>query len=321
MDFINETPFPSLIHRTTLGGEKIAMSVMIRITYDVHDGIAKISNHKQWEVHNDYWTSEEYGPMDKDEVYARGGVDIMAFGSAKATNGMVTKKSEVSIVLNDKTLHRIKIYGDRYWKNSLGFLTPTNPEPFTEIPLTLYNCYGGEANWDGIKIPYHSNPYGKGYYIEKKDAIGKPLPNIESYEKSINSWKDNSAPVGVSSFPILQMKALNNIVLNKKGKNIERLKDTFFNSAYPELIVEDVVPGDVLTINGMTKSIPFVVTIPKTILQIDVKLGSNNHTEQLGIDQVGMVPDKNQIFISYRFPFKYTFQPLEKRESKISFKN
>ncbi len=39
------------------------------------------------------------------------------------------------------------------------------------------------------------------------------------------------------------------------------------------------------------------------------------------IDQIGVVPDKNQVFISYRYPFRYIVKPQEKRETILNLIN
>jgi hypothetical protein len=44
----------------------------------------------------------------------------------------------------------------------------TPPKAFKEMPLSLFNAYGGKAEWDGLEMPYGTNAYGKGYYWSKE---------------------------------------------------------------------------------------------------------------------------------------------------------
>ena len=320
MEFINRTSFPSLVHRTAIGDDLIAMSVMCRLTYDVNKGEATISENQEWELYQDFWESD-YGPMDKDDVYCRGGVDIMVFGSAKAPKGSAVTHSEVVISLNNKELHKVKVYGERVWNSFLGVLSKSSPEPFEEIELSLHNAFGGVSNWDGIEIPYPSNPYGKGYYPNKEAAIGNPLPNIEHADNLISKWKEWQEPSGVASLPIMPLKAKQNLILNEEKTGIERLDDKFFNSAFPELIVDEIKAGDIIRVDGVTGGEAFNITVPKTTLEIDILLGETKVNRKMTIDQVGVVPDKNQVFISYRFPFRYIVKPQEKRETILSLIN
>lgn len=320
MDFINTTPFHTLTHRAALDEDIIAMAIMCKITYDVlEDGNLKISETQDWELHQSIWESE-YGPMDTDDVYTKGGIDIMVFGSAKAPKGKEVTESKVSIEVNDKTIHKVKIFGNRTWKSFLGILSISEPEPFTDIPLTLYNAFGGTAKWDGLEIPYPSNPYGKGYYYDKEQAIGNVLPNIEHYDDRITKWNSWQEPAGVTSFPILALKAKNNLVLSDDNKTIKELDSKFFNSAFPNLILEKIEIGDMITINGVTENDLFSFKIPFTDLEIDVILGEKNINRKMKIDQIGVFPDKNQVFITYRFPFRYKINAMEKRSTTLHLK-
>ncbi|MDO6597315.1 DUF2169 domain-containing protein [Oceanihabitans sp. 2_MG-2023] len=318
MEFINNTSFHTLIHRTALDNDCIAMAIMCRITYDVLDDESlKISKDQEWGLHQTFWESE-YGPMDTDDVYAKGGIDLMVFGSAKALNGLPVTESEVVVNINNKPIHKIKVYGKRTWKSFLGSLSISAPEPFTEIPLTLHNAFGGTAKWDGLEIPYPANPYGKGYYHKKEEAIGNVLPNIEHYNNRITKWNSWQEPAGITSFPIMSIKAKNNLVLNEEKSKIEKLKLKFFNSAFPELIIEEVNIMDTISIEGVTESNQFAFNIPSNNLEIDIILGDKKLKRKMNIDQIGVIPDKKKVFISYRFPFRYTINPMEIREFSLN---
>ncbi len=317
MEFNNQTSFPTLIHRTSVNDEITAMSVMCRITYNIIDGKATISDEQTWKLHQNHWESE-YGLMDKDEVYCRGGIDIMVFGSAKSPKGKTLTESEVKISLNEKEIHKVKIFGDRVWKSFFGSMSISSPEPFTEIPLNLNNAFGGIAKYDGLEVPYPANPYGKGYYQTKEEAVGSPLPNIEHYDDLISKWNPWQEPAGVCSFPILPLKAKYNLVLNEDKTKIEKLDNKFFNSAFPPLIVEKVEQSDKITVGGVSENGPFEISIPDTNLEIEIALGEKITKKKMLIDQIGLLPNKNEIFISYRFPFKYRIVPMEKRETSLN---
>ncbi len=318
MDFVNETPFHTLIHRAALNDDVIAMSLMCRVTYDIlDDGTTAISPNQDWELHPEIWESE-YGPMDTDDVYNKGGVDIMVFGSVKAPKNKTITETKVVISLNNKEIHKVKVFGDRTWKSFLGNLSISAPEPFTEMPLTLYNSFGGTAKWDGLEVPYPSNPYGKGYYHSKDEAIGNVLPNIEHYDDLITKWNSWQEPAGVCSLPIMPLKAKHNLVLNEDNTKLEKLDIKFFNSAFPSLISTELKAGDMISISGVTGGADFELEIPNTDLEIDVKLGDKRTKREMMIDQVGIVLDKNQFFMSYRFPFRYIVKPMEKRETILN---
>ena len=320
MDFINSTPFNTLIHRASLNDDMIAMAIMCKVTYDVlEDGSAKISETQDWELHQSMWENE-YGPMDTDDVYTKGGIDIMVFGSAKAPQGKTITESEVIININNNPIHKIKIFGNRTWKSFLGSLSISSPEPFTEIPLTLNNAFGGTAKWDGLEIPYPSNPYGKGYYHKKEEAIGNILPNIEHYDNLITKWNSWQEPAGVASFPIMPLKAKYNLVLSEDKKQVERLDSKFFNSAFPQLIIKNINANDLISVKGVTEVNDFKLKIPETDLELTITLNDKTFSKKMEIDQVILLTDKSQALITYRYPFRYIVKPQEKRITTLSIK-
>jgi uncharacterized protein YjbI with pentapeptide repeats len=88
----------------------------------------------------------------------------------------------------DKTL---QVVGERFWKGG----APTRPIPFTELPLTYANAYGGEG--------YPQNPLGKGF-APVRTATGElhPLPNIEDPRQLVRSPKDKRLPAGFGPYDL-----------------------------------------------------------------------------------------------------------------------
>lgn len=81
----------------------------------------------------------------------------------------------------------LNVFGDRYWRHS-GLISP--PKPFTTIPLTYQNAFGGGG--------YELNPVGKGYapYIAENGKSVHPLPNVEDPKALIGSPGDKPMPAG-----------------------------------------------------------------------------------------------------------------------------
>ncbi len=76
------------------------------------------------------------------------------------------------------------IIGDRYWVGN----QPTNPQPFSRLPITWANAFGGDG--------HEKNPAGKGVtevMLGEDKAI--PLPNIENPTRPVSSKQDRPEPV------------------------------------------------------------------------------------------------------------------------------
>jgi hypothetical protein len=317
MELINNTPYPALMFKTGLDNNQFAMSVAVRITYDIaEDGKAAISQNQDWKLSRQLWQSD-YGPIESDDVFRRGGVDIIILGSAKAPNNIPVHSMEVSVKYNNKTINKVVVFGDRFWIKSFLGMEISTPKPFTEMPITLANAYGGQADWDGVKIPFGNNPAGKGYHYAKEDYVGKALPNVENPDKLIRKYTDQPDPVGVACLPQLcEIHMRNNVLFDKEGQ-IEKLDPKFFNAAFPSMIVDKIKDGDRIVVTGMSVK-PFLLKIPVQKIFMKTSLGEREILKEMYIEQIGIIPDKKQAFITYRCPINYTLVPLEIRTCEIS---
>ncbi len=87
----------------------------------------------------------------------------------------------------------LAVIGNRYWRALIG---PSEPEPFTMMPLRYEYAYGGKK--------YEKNTVGKG--MEAVDVFGEqrmPLPNIEHPDKLMTSESDRPVPAGFAALDIM----------------------------------------------------------------------------------------------------------------------
>ena len=311
MEVNNHTAYPHLLFRTGLEDNKMAAALMVRVSYDIINGEAVPSENQDWPLSPGPWQSP-YGPMEGDFVFKRGGVDLFVFGSAIAPNNEAIKRMEVSIAIPGKLNHTIAVFGDRTWKSGLLGLTISDPKPFVEMALSLENAYGGWDEWDQLKFPYSNNPHGKGFIWEKENAIGKSLPNIEDPGNLISKWNDRPHPVGLTAAPMCQGRVKKAVEFNKEG-TLTKLDPLFYNSAFPELVVEQVSPGEAIIVKGVTKTDAFKFTIPEHKIGINLIFDEKSYDRILSIDQIGLETNKNRAFITYRYAFTYIFKPMTKR--------
>jgi uncharacterized protein YjbI with pentapeptide repeats len=90
----------------------------------------------------------------------------------------------------DKTLY---VVGDRVWRWD-G--TASDPEPFTEMPVTYERAFGGAG--------FPQNPVGVGVApVKLGDREVHRLPNIEDPKKIIKSKSDKPAPAGFKPYDML----------------------------------------------------------------------------------------------------------------------
>ena len=318
MKLDNATPFPARLIRTVVDDRRLFASVLVRVSHDIVDGRLRPSDVQRWPVSTGTYDGP-WGPMPPDQPPCRGGVDIMIFGSARAPGGRPAPRIDVAVEIGTRWRSRLIAWGDRTWRRGLTGLTPSDPEPRSEVPLTLARAFGGSDEWDGMQVPFVDNPEGRGFYLEESRARGKPLPNLEDPRALIVDWKDRPEPVGTG--PCAQNfgpRVRHGIELSEDKQTIRRIRPSFFNDAFPQMIAPTVASHDRVVVRGVRDDGPVEFTIPETPLRIDLRVGDDGGVRTPAIDQLAVEPDAGLAFITYRFPFRYVVTPHERRSCRLS---
>jgi uncharacterized protein YjbI with pentapeptide repeats len=145
------------------------------------------------------------------------------------------KVVRVAVELDGKLLKELAVIGDREWKNDV----PTEPKPFTEMPITWQKAFGGEG--------FKRNPIGTGF----KPKDGSQLPNVEDRQALIKHPKDTPEPAGLMPYDISWPQRA-----DKAGTYDQRWLEkfypglatdidwTFFNVAPPDQRIDGFFRGD-----------------------------------------------------------------------------
>lgn len=118
--------------------------------------------------------------------------EVLVFGNYHSPGGQPVSADEVQIKFGpvNKTL---AVIGNRYWRT---LLAPTNPEPFTDMPISYEYAFGGKD--------YKPNPTGKG--MEEVDVLGEmrlPMPNLENPDKLVTSPDQRPNPAGLGPLDMM----------------------------------------------------------------------------------------------------------------------
>jgi hypothetical protein len=300
--------------RTTIDDDRLAASVFVRVTYQCSHGRLTPSAEQTWGVSPGPWECD-YGKMESDDVFIKGGVDFIVFGHARAPKGRVTHQMDVAVQINEE-LRRVLVFGDRVWQRRGRQIVPSEPKPFEAIPLSSEYAFGGKDKWDGLDVPFPANPDGKGFYISIDAAVGNLLPNIEDPNDRIREWNDQPAPAGVAVCPPGHPKRIENLVFDERGV-LKELRPAFYNAAFPDMIFPSVRPGDRVTIWGVRADGPMQFVLPAAHLVVRLQFDHEVIERSPAIDQIGVEPDRDRVFVSYRYPFRYVLYPLQKRSCEL----
>lgn len=126
--------------------------------------------------------------------------DVLLNGSAYAPGGKPTKK--VTVMLKVGSIKKsFNVIGNRVWEKTLGIFVAATPiKPFTVMPITYDNAFGGTDNTHKDPAKHRAimeNPIGVGFHTNlNADVInGKPLPNTEEIGKKVSKPKGRYHPM------------------------------------------------------------------------------------------------------------------------------
>ncbi len=317
MKLENHTHFPAHLFRGVIEDRRMFGSVAARITYEIVGDRLRPAAEQAWPISPGPWDSE-YGPMASDEVFYRGGVDVFVFGCARAHLGRAAPRVDVDVRVGPTFRRTIAVFGQRTWTRRGAALVPSASAPFRAIPLTLAYAYGGKGKWDGLDVPFSDNPDGRGFYLDEATAEGGLLPNIEDPARLVRRWDDRPEPVGVGALTMgFGPRLRRSVRFDDATGALAELRPTFYNAAFPDMIVPKVAVGDRISVTGVREDGPLVFHLPNPKLRVRLAFGQEAGERDLAIDQIGVEADRMRVFISYRYPFRYQLNPLEKRSCEL----
>ena len=313
MELENHTPFPASLYRGCIDEERIAASLVVRRTFDLVAGYLVRSAEEIWPVSPGPWDSPA-GPMAGDDLFYRGGVDLFVFGSARSMKPV--PRIDVTVEAGKEFKCSVAVFGDRIWTRSGNDLIPGPPKPFTEMPLTMANAYGGQDEWDELPVPFPANGDGKGYALTAEAALGRPLPNIENPKSLLKKFGEHPDPVGVAAPPYPYAPRVPRTVEFYPDGIMKRIDPKFFNAAFPDMIAPKLAVGDRVKITGVAER-PIQFEIPPPDVEMRLQLGDKIHNAVPALDQVGIELERERVFVTYRHAFRYPVVLYAKRRCEL----
>jgi len=324
MELQNRTPLAADLLSTVFGEDRMLAAVIARGTWRIEGKHLVPTPDAPWPIDASPMTTSA-GEFPGDMPFLTGGIDFIVAGHAVAPGPGEVRRLRVEARIGDRFEHAIDVIGDRIWERSPGGLRPSPPEPFTRMSLGFENAFGGEATLPQGKLPYPSNPAGKGYYPLEELALNQPLPNLENPEHRITRFDDTPEPAGLGPYPfegaLRVMNAVDTDLSDPRNPQAERIKPLLFNHAHPKMILAPdnaPEPGEEVSITGVQKgSEPLRFQLPDLSLHAHVQLEDRHFLFPLHLDQIGVLTDARRVFLSYRVVFRYRIRPLERRRTTL----
>ena len=129
--------------------------------------------------------------------------DVILNGSAYAPGGEPTRRVRVGLQVG--SMRKVfDVVGHRHWKKLLLWVYRSEIEPFTVMPFSYDDAFGGvdRSHTDEKKHkPYLPNIAGCGFHyrLNKKAIQGKPLPNTQGVGRPVRRPRGKYRPMSVGA--------------------------------------------------------------------------------------------------------------------------
>jgi uncharacterized protein YjbI with pentapeptide repeats len=199
---------------------------------------------------DDYGSNPAHGHYRYESDFApfKPRADLMLVGSCHTPGHHALKACPVTFAVGRRS-KTLWAFGQRYWQRSAaGFWSMTDPEPFSQMPITYENSFGGPG--------YDQNPVGKGYIQNLKkdsrqDKRSWALPNIEDSGELVATPHSKLIPSGFGPLDrmwkprVRRVGTLDNAWLkNNWPKPPADFDWGYFNAAPQEMQVQGYLQGD-----------------------------------------------------------------------------
>lgn len=313
----NRTPAPAIFQCADFDTDERYAVVIWKLTYDLPSTASG-----PWRLSSDPMPisgdplETAFGVFHGDIFLRKAGVDLCILGRVRRTRPVAS--TNVTLRCGAFT-HTLRVTGDRVWESAGGRLVPSKPVPFTEMDLSYERAFGGVAAKDGMLVPYPDNPVGRGYYLDRADAVGKPLPNIEA-EKGprVLTWEDRPAPAGWGLYPMhWGLRARSSVTIDPALGIVTGISPAAFNNAHPELVLPAIAPGERLELTGVLDQ-RVLCSLPHTTGNVRVRVGDHTFDVPTVIDGVYLWLDASRLVITQRANFNYVVRPEEARAATLT---
>ena len=256
----------------------------------------------------------EFGELPPDEIPPRTGTDVMVLGDAVCPAPTIATRVEVHVGEYHLALD---VFGDRVWEGAGGALMPSNPTPFSSMPITYANAFGGAAEGEYGPIPWYMNPTGKGYFIKSGEAKGKALPNVELAASRIKAWDDKPPPAGLAPYPaIWGLKWERYLEVKGDQEDVEIHPERgMYDRAHPLLTGKNVVPGPMKILGMSTR--PMLFDVPECAVDVVITVGPTEVTRSLELEEILVDTRQATVEFAWRKMFRYEFVPHQRRQARV----
>jgi len=306
LQLLNETPFQATLAVFPDRAGIDTLYVIVKATVTIQPRIALAPEQLPITLADEYHGDPACSSLKavSDMHIGKPGTDVLITGHARAPRPITEMLVEVSVAERQTTL---RVVGDRVWRRDGR---PSEPEPFTEMPLVWERAYGGvHATSDQI-LAEERNPVGRGFLGNRKppELENSPAPNLldpaapqeklgdaarpACFAPSVAAWLPRRAFAGTydeawqrSRAPYLP----------------DDFDPRFLQCASDPLRFDHFLQGsEPVRVSGMTLSEPIEFAVPTVRPQIEVILNGIPVDSHAELETLWIEPDDNRATVTWR---------------------
>ncbi len=238
--------------------------------------------------------------------------DVLLHGSAYAPGGRPAAKVTVSLRVGPIS-KSFNVVGHRFWKKGLISVSASRPKPFTVMPLSYDNAFGGfdrtHKNPSRHKA-YLLNPVGTGFHDNLKMEFieGKPLPNTEETKNPVTKPNGNYRPMSfgpVARGWLPRYKLAGTYDQNWLDNIFPFLPPDFDEAYYQSAPPDQQMPypkgGEEVVLTNLTPEGDTRFRLPEVPVPIEFSLKNYERKMISGvIDTIVIEPDKKRFMMTWR---------------------
>jgi len=292
----------------------------------------------------------ELGPLPGDSMPRPDDkLDVVVLAAAYAQGGRPTESMQVGMSVGEVSRTMV-VTGDRYWNPRSDPPQISRPTPFTRMPLTYAQAFGGRADLridldTVVEVADRLNPGGKGFDAVEQStlvaqSLGVPegfprleylrmLPNLEHPEHRVRTWEDAPLPYCWATLspdmPFAHAAFVQRVQwlaqVDRDVTEDEVLPKmaiaNLTHRAHPEWILDRPAAGARVTLTGMTPSGQLHFALPQIRVIADYVLGERTGARELIPQLLVLLPEQQRLYLVYRAGFTVEVDPALERSFRL----
>lgn len=320
MKLLNVHPLPALLSVSAIPGYDAARAGMLvaKATYRVVDGAAVLETQEPAPI----LTKDKPTPLGDlprdDTLRADPAFEVILLGQAYAAGGKPCPTRSVSLSVG-AARRELLITGDRRWEKSLFGTRLSQPKPFTTMPLTWAQAFGGQT---AIEIDRESfvdvcdvrnaagkgfdpEPHAKGMGAKLKSPKPYPrfdptrlLPNVEHPHLAIREWKDSPDPACWATVPMTS--SIHGLRIPVEPST-PKAGPGLFHRAHPDWVLPRLPPASTtVTAEGVTPEGRWSFALPALQVWLDIVAEGKEQQVQAMPQMLVLLPEERTFHLIFR---------------------